>query len=180
MNVVPDPFVGFPSNFVKLPVGTKLSMIFNAAGTIANSAADIINTVGSLGLTKDGWARRLAEWKYEVSVLTVEIEQISRQILAAERQRDIALRQLNNQQQMVDNINDVHGFMRDKFSGPALYLWLQQETAALYYQLYELTLQYAQQAQRAFNFERGHTARGIPATKVMEQPARRIALRGKA
>ena len=168
MNIVPDPFVGFPSNFVKLPVGTKLSMIFNAAGTIANSAADILNTIASLGLTKDGWARRLTEWKYEVSVLTIEIEQIARQILAAERRKAIALRQLNNQQQQIENNNEIHNFIRDKFTGHALYLWLQQETAAMHYQLFELTRQYAHQAQRAFNFERGHTAREFLPAKVWD------------
>jgi hypothetical protein len=41
---------------------------------------------------------------------------------------------------------------------------MQQETAAIYYQMYEMALHSARQAERAFNFERGHTARRfIPA-----------------
>jgi hypothetical protein len=36
---------------------------------------------------------------------------------------------------------------------------MQRETAALYYQMYELALCVARQAERAFNYERGHTAR---------------------
>lgn len=164
MNLAPDPHVGFPSNFVELPVGTKLSMIFSAAGQIANVVADILNTTASLGLTKAGWVRREDEWKHQVDVLTIEIEQIERQILAAERRRDIALRELNNHRQQIENAAEVHDFLRDKFTNHALYLWMQQETAALYYQMYELALYCARQAQRAFNFERGHTARQfIPA-----------------
>jgi hypothetical protein len=42
LNLIPDPFVGFPSNFVKLPIGTKLSAIVSASGTIANTVADIL------------------------------------------------------------------------------------------------------------------------------------------
>lgn len=164
LNLIPDPYVGFPSNFVKLPVGSKIAHILSASGTIANTVADILNTIASLGLTKDGWERREDEWKHQVDIHTIEIEQIERQILAAERRRDIALRELNNQQQQIENAAEVHDFLRDKFTNHALYLWMQQETAAMHYQMYELALHCARQAQRAFNFERGHTARQfIPA-----------------
>lgn len=164
LNLIPDPFVGFPSNFVKLPVGTKLSNIVSASGTIASTVADILNTIASLGLTKDGWERREDEWKHQVDVLTIEIEQIERQILAAERRRDSALRELNNHRQQIESAAEVHDFLRDKFTNHALYLWMQQETAAMHYQMYELALHCARQAQRAFNFERGHTTRQfIPA-----------------
>ncbi|HEY9892565.1 MAG TPA: neuraminidase-like domain-containing protein [Candidatus Sericytochromatia bacterium] len=163
LNLIPSVFVG-TSNFVELPIGKKLSDIVSAAGTIANTVADILNTIASLGLTKAGWERREQEWKHQVDVLTIEIEQIERQILAAERRRDMALRELNNHQQQIENTAEVHDFLRDKFTNHALYLWMQQETAAMHYQMYELALHCARQAQRAFNFERGHTARQfIPA-----------------
>lgn len=159
MNLIPDPHVGFPCNFVKLPPGEKLSHIFSATGTIANTVAEIISTAASLGLTKAGWDRREDEWQHQVDVLTVEIEQIERQILAAERRRDVALRELNNHQRQIENAAEVHDFLRDKFTSHTLYLWMQQETAGLYYQMYELAFDAARQAQRAFNYERGHTSR---------------------
>lgn len=161
MNLIPDPHVGFPCNFVKLPPGEKLSNIFSASGTIANTVAEIISTAASLGLTKSGWDRREDEWQHQVDVLTVEIEQIERQILAAERRRDIALRELNSHQRQIENAAEVHDFLRDKFTSHTLYLWMQRETAALYYQMYELAWHTARQAQRAFNYERGHTARNF-------------------
>src|SRR5207244_2335254 len=67
-------------------------------------------------------------------------------------------------EQQIENAAEVHDFLRDKFTNHGLYLWLQQETAAIYYQMYEMALHCARQAERAFNFERGHTARRfIPA-----------------
>ncbi|MFE6707752.1 neuraminidase-like domain-containing protein [Bacillus thuringiensis] len=164
MNIIPDPYVGFPCSFIKLPPGSKMSMMFSAGARIVNTAADILNTVASLGLTKAGWERRKQEWKHQVDTLTIELEQIERQILAADRRRSIAMRELNNHEQQIESSAEVHDFLRDKFTNHALYLWIQQETAAMYYQMYELALHYARQAQRAFNFERGHTARQfIPA-----------------
>lgn len=163
MDLIPDPYVGMV-NFVHLPPGTKMSRIFSALGRIFNTIADIRNTEASLGLTNAGWERRKQEWSHQVDVLTIEIEQIERQILAAKRRSSIALRELNNHQQQIENAAEVHDFLRDKFTNHELYLWMQQETAAMYYQMYEIALHYAHQAQRAFNFERGHTARQfIPA-----------------
>ncbi len=91
-------------------------------------------------------------------MLDIDIDQIERQILAAERRRDAALRELDNQQRLVENADRIRDFERDKLTGHALFLRLQQETAALHHGMYELALRSAHQAQRAFNFERGHTA----------------------
>ncbi|PFJ40214.1 insecticidal toxin complex protein [Priestia megaterium] len=168
MNLTPDPYVGYPCSFTKLVPGTKMSMMFSAGARIANTTADILNTIASLELTKAGWKRREQEWKHQVDVITIELEKIERQILAADRRRSIALRELNNHQQQIENATEVHDFLREKFTNHALYLWIQQETAAIYYQMYEMALHYARQAQRAFNFERGHTARQFIPTEIWD------------
>ncbi|MEM7719484.1 MAG: neuraminidase-like domain-containing protein, partial [Pseudomonadota bacterium] len=154
MNLIPDPNVGFPCNFTTLPPGKKLAMIFSSAGTVVNVAADIVNTVASLGLTKDGWERREDEWKHQIDLFTIEVARIEREILASERRRDAALRELNIHQQNIDNTAELHDFLRDKFTSHELFLWLQKETAALFAQSYDLALRCAWDAERAFNFER--------------------------
>ena len=154
MNLIPDPNVGFPTNFITLPPGKKLAMIYSAAGTVINVAADIVNTVASLGLTKDAWERREDEWFYQIDLFTTEVDRLERDILAAERRRDAALRELNAHRQTIENTAETHDFLRDKFTSHELYLWLQKETAALHARCYELALQCAWEAERAFNFER--------------------------
>ena len=121
--------------------------------------AEIAGSTGGLRLTQAGFERREEEWRHQVEVLDIELQQIERQILAAERRRDIALRELNNHQRQIEHSGEVHDFLRDKFTSHQLYLFLQQDTAALHAQMYELALHTARQAQRAFNYERGHTAR---------------------
>ncbi|MGB1017366.1 MAG: hypothetical protein ACPG4T_24735, partial [Nannocystaceae bacterium] len=148
MNLVPDVNVGTCS-FATLPVGKKLAMIFASMGSVVNVAADIVNTIASLGLTKDGWARREAEWKHQIDLFTIEIEQIERQLLAAERRRDASLQELNTHRQAMVNTVEVHDFIRDKFTNHALYLWLQKQTAGLHATCYELALQCAIQAEQA-------------------------------
>ena len=58
----------------------------------------------------------------------------------------------------IEQAAEVEDFLRDKFTNHALYLYHQRETAALYRQAYELALETARQAERAFNLERGQTA----------------------
>lgn len=161
-------FAGSPLAFKQLPVGTKMAGVSSTVARISNIAAEVANTSASLSLTEAGWDRREEEWRHQVEVLTIEIEQIERQILAAERRRDIALRELNNYQRQMEHAAEVHDFLRDKFTNHALYLWLQRETAALHNQMYVLALHTARQAQRAFNYERGYTARSFVPTEVWD------------
>lgn len=164
IKLVPDVFVG-QNNFVQLPIGTKLSGMFEAIARILNVVADIENTNASLDNTNAGWERRAAEWLHQTQVLPIEIHQIEVQILGAQRRRDSALRELNIQQRQIGQSKEILDFTRDKFSSDALYLYLQKETSALYYQAFSLGLQVALQAQRAFHRERGDDKRRfIPST----------------
>ena len=94
-----------------------------------------------------------------MQTLPIEIHQIELQILGAQRRRDQALQELNNQQRQIENATEVLDFLRDKFTATDLYLFLQKETSALYRKMYEMAHRAADEAQRAFNFERGHTTR---------------------
>jgi hypothetical protein len=152
-------FAGTPLQFNQLPVGTKLAADFSTAARIMNALAEIATSSGGLSLTEGSWDRRSQEWQLQVEVISIEIEQIQRQILAAQRHRDGALRDLNDQQQQIEHSIEVQDFLRDKFTSGELYLYLQRETAALYRQMYDLALHAGRRTQRAFNRERGHTAR---------------------
>ncbi len=158
LGIIPDVNIGTMS-FTTISIGSKLQGVFSGMSQIVNSQAGSAGTTGSLRLTQAGWDRREAEWRQQVQVLDIENDQIERQILAAERRRDIALRELNNHQQQMEHAAEMQDFLRDKFTNHALYLYLQQETANLHSRMYELARCTALQAQRAFNYERGHTMR---------------------
>ena len=145
---------GSPLQFQQFPLGNKLAAGFSTAARIMNGLAEIANVTGSLSLTEGGWDRREDEWRHQVQVISIELEQIERQILGAERRRDAALRDLNVQQQQAQHAAEVQNFLRDKFTSAELYLYLQRETSGLHRQLYDLALQAARRAQRAFTLER--------------------------
>lgn len=159
MKVIPDLFVGFPCNDAQMPLGTKLAGVFETIGHVMSIFADIQGSTAALDLTLAGWQRRSDEWLHQTQTLPIEIEQIELQILGAQRRRGVALRELNNQQRQIEQSTEILNFLRDKFTSDQLYLWLQKETASLHHRMYDLALHAARQAERAFNFERGHTTR---------------------
>ncbi|MGG4187248.1 neuraminidase-like domain-containing protein [Paenibacillus peoriae] len=165
--LIPDPYVGCCS-FSKLATGTKTSMYHWAYARIAYAQAETFQVLASHGVTLAGWQRREQEWQHQTELLKIEIEQVDRQILATQRRKDIALREVNNQQQQIKNCAERSEFLRDKFTNHELYLWLQQETAAMYYQMYEIGLHYARQAQKAFNYERGHSTRQFIPSEIWD------------
>lgn len=169
MGIIPDIYAGFPVTQIQLPIGSKLAeATLMTVGRIMNALAERASSSANLELGHAGWSRRQDEWIFQMETIDIEIQQIERQILAAERRRTVALSELNNQQQQAENAAEVHEFLRDKFTNHALYLFLQQETAALYYQMYDLALYCARQAQRAFNLERGHTSRKFIPTEIWD------------
>jgi len=159
LRLIPDLFVGFPCEETWLALGTKLGEMFEVLARITNENSEIAGINASLDLTQAGWQRRMDEWVHQVEVLDIEIEQIEIQILGAERHRDQALQELNLQQRQLEQSREVLDLLRDQFTSHELYLYLQKESAALYWKLYQLARHLAQDAQRAFNFELGYLQR---------------------
>lgn len=165
MRLIPDivlgaaGFGGTPVSIAWIPLGTKIGEALEAIARIINNVAEINSLSAGLDQTNAGWERRLEEWTHQTQVLAIEIQQVERQILGAQRRRDQMLQELNIHQRQIEQSAEVLDFLRDKFTAHDLYLFLQKETAALYAKTYDLALYTARQAQHAFNLERGHTSR---------------------
>jgi hypothetical protein len=121
--------------------------------------AEIQSATAAIDMTQSTWQRRSDEWFHQMRVLPIEIHQAELQILGLHRQRDQAMLELNNQQRMLEHSTEVLDYLRDKFTTTELFLFLKEDTARLYRQMFKLAHHAAVEAQRAFNFERGHTTR---------------------
>jgi hypothetical protein len=168
MSFIPDITIGAagamasPVEINKLPLGSKLSQVFQSAARIMNTIGDVNSTNAGLANATGGWDRRSDEWAHQVDVITLEIAQLKRQQLGSERRRDMALRDLNNHQTQLENMAEIDDFMRDKISKQDLYLFLQQETVALYRRGYDLACLKAREAQQAFQKERRDLSVSLP------------------
>jgi hypothetical protein len=118
-------------------------------------AATILNMGAGMSATLGGYWRRWDEWKLQESLAATELQQMDKQILAAEIRRDIAVRDLQNHDRQVVNARAVEAFMREKFTNRDLYDWTVGQVASTYFQTYQLAYDIARRAQRAFDYELG-------------------------
>jgi hypothetical protein len=152
-------FGGSPLFYMQIPIGQPLAGAFSIAARIMNGLSTIAGTTAGLELTEAGWQRRLDEWNHQVLTLTIDVERIELQILGMQRQRDQKMVELNVHRRQMEHALEVQNFLRDKFTAHDLYLYLQKETADLYFRMFDLALYESCSAQCAFNLERGHTTR---------------------
>ncbi|PMD58002.1 uncharacterized protein K444DRAFT_664882 [Hyaloscypha bicolor E] len=159
LTLIPDEFTGDagiagPLVFSRITGGSSLSSEFNTAANILSGVSEMANTTANLCFVESGWDRRLEEWNNQVDTITLEIRQLEQQKLAADRRKAISQRDLNITQRQIEHSAEVQDFMRDKTASLDLYIFLQQETAILYRQAYDLAIKASLEAQQMFYYER--------------------------
>ncbi|MEV5745367.1 neuraminidase-like domain-containing protein [Microbispora rosea] len=105
-----------------------------------------------------GWIRRADDWKLQRDLAVKELTQIDKQIAAAGIRVAIAEQELENTGRQIEQSLEIKTFLRDKYTSEELYVWMQGETAALYFQCYQLAYDLAKKAERCYRFEQGLTS----------------------
>lgn len=101
--------------------------------------------------------RRADEWEFQKSVSNKEIQQIDKQVLASKIREDISTKDLNNQEQLIENAQITEEFLKNKFTNQELYGWMIGEMATAYFPYYQLVYAWAKTAERLYRFELGIT-----------------------
>ncbi len=104
--------------------------------------------------TQASYDRRMEEWRHQASQADLELSQLDKQIAAAVVRVAIAVRELENHEQQIENAREVEEFLQDKFTNEALYDWMARQVASLYFESYRLAFDLARKAERAYQFER--------------------------
>jgi hypothetical protein len=137
--------------------GPQLGNAATAGAGVAKDIASILNTAASMSATMGSYERRQEEWDLQTKLAAKELEQIDKQILAAEARLDIAEREITNHDEQVKHAQEMEAFLRDKYTNEQLYGWMISQLSSLYFQTYQLAYGTAKRAERAFRFERGLT-----------------------
>ncbi len=137
--------------------GENIASAIQAFGSASGTIASMLNTAGSLSATLGGYQRRQEDWTHQADLATKELEQVKRQIAAAEIRVAIAEHELKNHDLQVENAKEVDAFMRDKYTNQELYNWMVSQISSVYFQSYQLAYDVAKRAERAYRFELGLT-----------------------
>ncbi|WP_022949759.1 Tc toxin subunit A-related protein [Methylohalobius crimeensis] len=161
-HTVPNFDVG-TAGWAATPV-VKASFGGNNLGSALQSAAGVLEMIArqythdaTMASIKGGYDRRWDDWKLQESLANKELEQIDKQIAAAEIRLAISEKELENHDLQTENAQEVDTYMRQKFTNRELYGWMVSQLSALYFQSYQLAYDLAKRAERAYRHELGLT-----------------------
>lgn len=143
--------------------GTKLADIMWFAADVAKALASRFDyeggRVGKLG----GYARREQEWAFQSNLAAGEINQIFKQLRAAQIREAIAEQELKSHRQQMKHAEEIERFLNEegtektgKKTNKALYAWMKREVRGLYAQCFQFAFDIARKAERALQHELGN------------------------
>ncbi len=130
---------------------------FGQAASASAAALRAISAQYSFEANKNSinaaYDRRWDDWKLQEDLAAKEMEQLDKQIAAAEVRKSIAEKDLENTELQIDQSKEVYEWMTDKYTNQELYKWMSTQLSKLYFQSYKLAYDCAKRAQRAFQYE---------------------------
>ena len=131
-------------------------------GSAATIAARVLGSVSSWHGFKSTLAGKLAGfiWREQEHALqrnnaALEIEQLDKQIIAAQIRIHFAQKELENQDLNITRTEEVEQFLQGKYTGPELYGWMIREVSNLFFQSYQMTYDLAKMTERCYRFQLG-------------------------
>lgn len=135
--------------------GLNLAAAAEAASRVMNLLSTLAANEATRASIMGGYDRRWNDWKLQEKLADKELEQIDKQILAAEIRVELAEKELQNQELQIENAKQADISMHDKFTNRELYDWMVAQISATYFQSYQMAYDIAKRAQRAFQYECG-------------------------
>ncbi|NVB43322.1 hypothetical protein G6O69_36190 [Pseudenhygromyxa sp. WMMC2535] len=157
---VPDVTVGPFSTGVQ-GGGDQANRTASSVAEISQGVAEGLSIAGEiLGIVAQH-ERMKDEWGLQKALATYDIAQIDEQLVGAQAQIAAARQELAIVERQIEHSEAVAAFYREKFSNRELYQWMVDRLSTLYYQTYQLALDYARAAERAYQFETGAPERDV-------------------
>jgi hypothetical protein len=148
LHLIPDTKIGAPTTIGLTYGGSNIASAVQAFGGAAGTTASLFSSAGSMSATLGSYERRNDDWKHQADLASKELEQVKKQILAAEIRLAIAERDLKNHDLQVENAKEVDTYMRAKFTNQELYKWMVKEISTLYFQSYQLAYDVASEQKK--------------------------------
>jgi hypothetical protein len=128
------------------------------SGLLRSSADALSRNAARVGRVA-GYARREQEWALQSTLAAGDMDQIRKQLRAAQIREFVAEREYTNHQKQMAHAEEIEAFLTDERDGQttteAFYSWMRRETQALHSQGFELAFDVAKKAERALQHELG-------------------------
>ncbi|MCG3161363.1 MAG: hypothetical protein JMDDDDMK_02531 [Acidobacteria bacterium] len=143
--------------------GSALSRAMSFWASFARTDADKRAYEAGNAARIGGFARREQDWAFQSNTIAGEINQIFKQLRAAQIREAVAEREWKNHQQQIKHAEEVERFLNQegaektgKKTNKALYAWMKREVKGLHGQCFQFAFDVAKKAERALQHELGN------------------------
>lgn len=141
--------------------GSFLGDLTRAKAAKYRQVASIESFQANLASITGGYERRGQEWQHQVDLATKELEQIDKQIAAAQIRVTIAEQERDTHSKQIEHAKAVHDVMTNKYTNDQLYSWMVSQISGIYFQSYQMAYDLAKRAEKAYQHELGVTESGF-------------------
>lgn len=135
--------------------GLELGQAASLASEVLSFLSLRAGNEASMASSKSTFERRSSEWGFQQRLAERELDQLDRQIAAAELRIAIAEKDLENHRLQIENSKAINEFMHSKYTNEELYNWMIGEVSRIYFQSYQLAYDLAKRAEKCFQYELG-------------------------
>jgi hypothetical protein len=139
-------------------------------GKIAQFSAEVMKAIADRMTYEAGraakigiYARREQDWAFQSNLAAGEINQIFKQLRAAQIREAITEQELKSHRQQMKHAEEIERFLNEegtektgKKTNKALYAWMKREVRGLYAQCFQFAFDIAKKAERALQHELGN------------------------
>ncbi len=154
---IPDFSIGYPGSFSISFGGSYFARMMTPSADAHARTEGQTRAAASWQLTVAQFQRRKQEWTFQSEQAQAELQQLGAQIAGADIRIEVAERELANQRQQAIYTLETLEWMRSKWTDAQLYGWMSGQLSTLCFQSFQLALQVAKKAERAYQHETGRT-----------------------
>jgi hypothetical protein len=148
--LVPNTGSPFAITYGGRETGKSMEAFSDLARCLSSTSQAIASSAG----LKASFERREQEWKFQLKLAKQELEQIDKQITAAEIRLEIAEKDLEIHEKSIAQSKEVYDFYKDKFTKLGLFNWMSTTLHRLHREAYNVAYDMAKMAERTYQFER--------------------------
>jgi hypothetical protein len=137
--------------------GSFLGNNARARAAKQRNSVSVASFQANLASLTAGYDRRKQEWGHQAALAEKEIEQIDKQIAAAQIRVAIAEKERENLEMQIEHAQEVHDLLSGKYTNDQLYSWMVSQVSGIYFQSYQMAYDLAKRAEKAYQRELGVT-----------------------
>ena len=150
--LLPNPGSPFAMTYGGVQLEKGASRFADAMNALAKLSDSVARSAGMEGRNQ----RRRQEWEQQLQLAEQELLQMDQQILANEIRLAIAEKDLEIHKTQIEQAKELHDFYKDKFSNAGLYRKLSNTLQRLYRTAFNMAMEMAQKAEKAYQYETDH------------------------